>query len=125
MSWLLAAVVVAVLAYAVAVALRTASVGSLAAWERAEQVPPDPAYAPLGIAHIRRELRHALAGAPAPSLDALLVDAVRARAREARIDVADADAVRRALGREAMDVLEGRPLGRPALERLVDRLEAR
>jgi hypothetical protein len=125
MSWL-PAVVVAILAYAVVVVLlRTTSVADPGAWEDAAQVPLEPAFAPLGIAHIRRELRHALAGAPAPSLDALLIDAVRARAREARIDVADANAVRRTLGREAADVLEGRPLSRAALARLVDRLEVR
>jgi hypothetical protein len=126
MSWLPAVVVVAILACAVGVVvLRTASAAGAGAWERAAQPPLEPTFAPLGLAHIRRELRHTRAGAPTPSLDALLVDAVRARAREARIDAADGDAVSRTLGREAAVVLEGRPLGRASLERLLDRLEAR
>jgi hypothetical protein len=126
MSWLPAVVVVAILACAVGVVvLRTVSAAGAGAWERAAQPPLEPTFAPLGLAHIRRELRHTRTGAPTPSLDALLVDAVRARAREARIDVTDVDAVRSTLGREATVVLEGRPLGRTSLERLLDRLEAR
>jgi hypothetical protein len=125
MSWLPAAIVLAMLAYAVRAALRTARVAEPGASERALEPPPEPEYAPLGLAHIRREVRHALAGAPAPTLDALLVDAMRARARAPRLDAADPQAVRRALGNEAVDVLEGRALDRTALERLLDRLEAR
>jgi hypothetical protein len=124
-SWLPAIVVVAMLAYAVRAALRAARVAEPGAWDRALEPPLEPGYAPLGLAHIRREVRHALAGAPAPTLDALLVDAVRARVRAARLDAADPRAVRRALGDEAVGVLEGRALGRAALERLLDRLEAR
>ena len=125
MSWLPAIVVLAVLAYAVRAALRAGPVAEPGAWDRALEPPVEPGYAPLGLAHIRREVRHALARAPAPTLDALLVDAVRARARAARLETADRQTVCRALGDEAVAVLEGRPLGRAALERLVDRLEAR
>jgi hypothetical protein len=124
-SWLPAIVVVAMLAYAVRAALRAGPVAEPGAWDRALEPPVEPGYGPLGLAHIRREVRHALARAPAPTLDALLVDAVLARARAARLDAADPKAVRRALGDEAVDVLEGRALGRAALERLLDRLEAR
>jgi hypothetical protein len=124
-SWLLASVVVAMLAYAVRAALRGPPMAERGAWDRALEPAREPDYAPLALAHLRRELRHALAGAPAPSLDALLADAVRARVRQARLDPADPQAVRRALGPEAVEVLQGRALGRAALERLLDRLEAR
>ena len=62
MSWLPAIVVLAVLAYAVRAALRAGPVAEPGAWDRALEPPVEPGYGPLGLAHIRRDVRQFRAG---------------------------------------------------------------